>query len=201
VLAVNLAAMSKTPAPTCCYRFEIPDPAQPLAEAQRTGSGPSGVLVPFEPETPLDPARVIGHPVLDLMANAGTYGMGGPGFFALKLGDDWLVIALWGAAGWMSCEGRMLEDWHSERDGRPAPWFEDDDASALKARLIGQTIEAAEITPQAMRLDFSNGADLSIASDPAARPPYGGSGLPRAFQPEDDLMRAVFLSPTVELWI
>lgn len=190
--------------PVCSYRFEIPDPARPILDAQ--GHGPSGVLIPFEPVTPVEPSRVIGRPILDLMANAGTYGMGGPGFFALKLGNEtlgevWLVIALWGAAGWISCQGRMLEDWYFERDGRSAPWFNDDDTSALKTRLVGQTITAVSIESHAMRLGISNGADLTIAGDPATRPHYGGSGKPRVFQPDDDLRRAIFLSPTVELWV
>ena len=40
-----------------------------------------------------------------------------------------------------------------------------------------------------------------IDADPATRPVFAGNKHPRAFAPDDDLRRAVFLSPTTELWV
>lgn len=184
---------------TCYDTFNIPDLSRPIANAKEMS--PSGELVPFTPK-PLDPGAVIGRQIIGVTANAGTYGMGGPGFFALNLGADWLVIALWGAASWMTCQGRLVEDLHFEVAGRPQPWMSDTvGASALDMVLAGKQIGSLAITPRAMRIGISRGLDLTIAEDPAARPVFAGNGQPRAFAPEDDLRRAVFLSPTIELWV
>ncbi|MEQ1783713.1 MAG: hypothetical protein ABMA14_20340 [Hyphomonadaceae bacterium] len=188
---------------TCVYTFEIPDLSRPIANA--TEMSPSGELAPFSPE-PLDPDKIVGRRILGVIANAGTYGMGGPGFFALKLdpnlGADWLVIALWGAASWMTCQGRLVEDLHFDVAGRPQPWMSDTvGIGALEMVLAGKRIESVSVAPRAMRIGISRGLDLTIADDVTARPVFGGNGLPRAFTPDDDLRRAVFLSPTIELWV
>jgi hypothetical protein len=197
--------MTEVLAPTCYYAFEIPDPSRPISGNQRGAVGPSGELVAFTP-APADPALLAGRKIVNLLGHAGTYGMGGPGFVAIELAgssaQEWLVVALWGAGSWMTCQGRLVEDWHHQSAGRPAPWFSDTEGAAPLAReLAGRAIEAMEIRPRSLRIAISGGYDLTIAEDAASRPAFAGNGKPRVFQPEDDLMRAVFLSPTVELWV
>jgi hypothetical protein len=184
---------------TLSYRFEIPDLARPIPEAERGAAGPSAHLIPFDPE-PLDPPEVIGRRIDDVTTSAGTYGMGGPGFFALLLGKDWLVIALWGAASWMTCEGRLIEDLFRDTANRPKPWL----ASGIddfQTHIVGRTIDRIDIAPRSLRITLSGGADLTLSSDPAARPAFAGNGQPRVLGPGDDLRAAVFLSPTTELWM
>jgi hypothetical protein len=188
---------------TCSYTFEIPDLSRPIVNA--TEMSPSGELIPFTPD-PLDPDSIIGRQIVGVTASAGTYGMGGPGFFGLNLrtekpGEEWLLIALWGAASWMTCQGRLVEDLHFDTAGRPQPWMSDTvGIDALEMVLLGQRIESLTVTPRAMRIDISRKLDLTIAEDARDRPVFAGNGEPRAFGPDDDLRRAVFLSPTVELW-
>jgi hypothetical protein len=186
---------------TCVYRFEIPDPARPISAASDLAIGPSGELAPFEPP-PLLAAQIVGRRIEDVNPTAGAYGMGGPGFFALRLGGDWLVVAVWGAGSWMSLKGRPLEDWRSSRANWTQPWLDETDGcGALCAELVGESILAFDVEKHALRIGISGGCDLTIERDPAARPAFAGDGRPRAFKPDDDLRRAVFLAPTPELWI
>lgn len=182
---------------TCIYQFQIPDPRRPIPNA--SAMAPSGALAPFHPPL-LQRAQIAGRRIDQLTTRAGTYGMGGPGFFALRLGVDWLVIALWGAATWMTCRNRLIEDMFHDTANRPAPWI-DDPRDDLSPALVGQTVTDIDVGPASLRIDISGGHDLTIAADPAARPVFAGDKQPRAFAYDDDLRRAVFLSPTTELWI
>jgi hypothetical protein len=184
---------------TLSYRFEIPDLARPIPEAERGAAGPSAHLIPFDPE-PLDPSQVIGRRVDDVTTSAGTYGMGGPGFFALLLGNEWLVIALWGAASWMTCEGRLIEDLFHDTANRPQPWLANG-IDEFQTHIVDRTVKGIDIAPESLRIDLSGGADLTLSPDPATRPAFAGNGQPRALGREDDLRAAVFLSPTTDLWV
>jgi len=91
------------------YEYEIPDPAHPIPESERGMCGPSGQLVKFHPP-PVSADEVVGRHIAKVSPNVGTYGMGGPGFFGLCLGDEWLVVAIWGAAEWMLFADRLVAD-------------------------------------------------------------------------------------------
>jgi hypothetical protein len=184
--------------PTLIYKFEIPDVTRPIPEAERGAAGPSAHLVPFSPE-PFDPSDVIGRCIDDVTTSAGTYGMGGPGFFALLLGDQWLVIALWGAAAWITCDGRLIEDLFHDTANRPPPWLANG-IDEFQQHIVGCAIDSIDIAPKSLRIALSGGADLTISADPATRPVFAGNGQPRTLALDDDLRRAVFLSPTTELW-
>jgi hypothetical protein len=184
---------------TLSYRFEIPDLARPIPEAERGAAGPSAHLIPFDPE-PLDPSAIIGRRIEDVTTSAGTYGMGGPGFFALLVGNDWLVIALWGAASWMTCEGRLVEDVFHDTANRPPPWLANG-IDEFQSHIVGRKIDSIDIAPRSLRIALTGGADLTISADPATRPAFAGNGQPRVLGAGDDLRSAVFLSATIELWV
>lgn len=175
--------------------FEIPDPAQPIEDSL---FGPTGVLRPYKP-APVDPASVRGMAIhgWDL---AGTYGMGGPAFFALRLDAGWLVVALWGAMEWMTADGRLLADIFHNDEGRPVPWVSEQ-GDWLAPRLEARTIADLDIQPHALRIVLDNGFAIAIDPSPETRPLHFGDKSPRAFGPDDDLRRSVFLSPTTELWV
>jgi hypothetical protein len=176
-------------------RFEIPDPAQPVEDSL---FGPSAELRPYSPQ-PVNPASVIGMGVhgWDL---AGTYGMGGPAFFALRLDAGWLVIALWGAMEWMTADSRLLADMFHADENRPLPWVSEQ-GDWLAIRLDGRSIAELDIQPDALRIVLDNGFTMQIDPSPDTRPVHFGDKSPRAFAPDDDLRRSVFISPTTELWI
>lgn len=186
---------------TIFEKFEIPDPTRPIPEEER-GLGPSGELIDYFPEQ-LKPELIIGKKVDELCYQVGTYGMGGPGFFGLRISNNWLVVALWDAGSWMTAQGRCVQDIFYEDYDRPKPWFEDVDplVDPLSDRVVGQRIHSVDIQRTSLEIIFADGFDLTISDDPSTRPIMQGSKQPKEFSEEDDLRRAVFLSPTTELWV
>jgi hypothetical protein len=145
--------------------MEVPDPAGPPEGWDPGVMGPSAPLVPFRPG-PADPDDLVGATVRGWTPNAGTYGMGGPGFVGLDLGDRWLVVTVWGAASWIRVDDRLLEDVPA---GDPGV-------------LVGWTITACVVERTWLTIDLSDpdGAHaLRLASDPADRPVFAGDRRPR----------------------
>jgi hypothetical protein len=68
------------------YKFKIPDPSKPLPGDIPSWS-PTCELVDFEPP-PLTADMIVGRTVDEICTHIGTYGMGGPGFFGLRLGSE-----------------------------------------------------------------------------------------------------------------
>ncbi|KQT51799.1 hypothetical protein ASG47_02640 [Devosia sp. Leaf420] len=128
---------------------------------------------------------MVGRRVDEVIRYFGTYGMGSPGFFALGLEHDWLVVSLWGAADWLRLEGRLLSE-----------IVEDE----LTSFLVGRTITALNVDRASMNIGFGNGTTLIIDDDSSTRVPWPGTGKPRALAPDEDLRDGVFLCPTEELW-
>jgi hypothetical protein len=185
--------------PNVIYEYQIPDPLRPFPEEQRGLCGPSGHLTTFVPE-PLAVAELVGRPVEQISTSVGTYGMGGPGFFGLRLGDRWLVVAVWGAAAWMRADSRMIEDSFHQDNKRPAPWISDQ-GDELSCVVVGRTIASIEVAKHSLRIALNGGPDLVIDESPQARPRFGGSGKLRTFAGDEDLRRALFLFPTDEIWV
>jgi hypothetical protein len=160
--------------------------------------GPSG-LQPFAPP-PLSPEEVIGRHVEEICPHVGTYGMGGPGFFGLRLGSDWLVIAVWGAGEWIVVQGRCVEDFFHHKYGRPRPWITAE-SDELSAQLIGQSVRSIDVRRHSLRIVFENEIDLAIEETSDHRPWHEGTKQPRRFSVDDDLRRAVFVAPTICIWV
>lgn len=179
------------------YRFKIPDPSKPLP-GDVPPWGPTCELVDFEPPF-LTAGMVIGRTVDEIRTQVGTYGMGGPGFLGLRLGGEWLVIAIWGAASWAQVDGRIVEDVFWDKNGRPRPWItgEGDELSGV---LVGRPITSFEVARHSLAARIGE-RTLSVTESPESRPILEGNKEPRSFEPADDLRRAVFLSPTTEIWV
>jgi hypothetical protein len=125
--------------------------------------------------------------------------MGGPGFFGLRLSDEWLIVAVWNAASWIQVDGRIVEDTFWEKNGWPRPWISDR-GDELTEAVVGQPVSRFEVTRKSLLIGIGT-RTLSISESPEGRPIHEGSKEPRSFLNTDDLTRAVFLSPTTELWI
>ncbi|MEM9556555.1 MAG: hypothetical protein AAGC60_20015 [Acidobacteriota bacterium] len=179
--------------------FEIPDPKRPIPPDQRGVCGPSGHLIPFHPD-PLDAQALVGRSIDELSLGVGTYGMGGAGFFGLRLQDDWLVIALWGSGDWIEIEGRVLTDCYFDDDGRQRPWLVEDEPDEITPRIVGQTISRLDLSARSLCLELGSGLEVRI-EESAARRPVLRNGKPRALRTDEDLRGSVFLAPTRELWI
>lgn len=183
--------------------FEIPSGA-PIADP--SPCGPDAELEPFRP-SPLNAEDVVGRAIDAITVNAGTYGMGGYGFFGLQLGNEWLIISVHGAGEWMLAAGRRIQDTFFEANGSPPPWIHGS-KDELSPLVVGARIANVRVDKHSMLISLDNGLALSIDEDPHTRPVLEGlktfvperSSL-RAFADEDDLRRGVFLSPTPELWV
>lgn len=186
------------------YKYQIPDKTRPIPKNQRGWVGPSGELIDFEPN-PVAFEDVAGRTIKEFSPSLGTYGMGGPGFLGLKLGQEWLVIAISGAGEWMTSKGRNVEDSFHDKYNRPTPWLADwlpgEAADELSKNLVETKISSLQVLPKSLRIDFSNGYDLTVLEEHSSRPILEGSKEPREFKSDDDLRKAVFLSPTNEIWV
>lgn len=101
------------------YEFQIPDPTKPIS-GDLSPCGSEYELMDFKPQA-VSAEMVVGRTVDEICLYVGTYGMGGPGFFGLRLGTEWLVVAIWGAASWILVDGRIVEDGFWEDNGWPRP--------------------------------------------------------------------------------
>lgn len=189
-------------------QFEIPDPSRPIPDEERGALSPSGVLIPFTPSR-LRPEDVVGRPIVRCSHIVGTYGMGGPGFVGIELDGstrDWLVIAIWSAASWITLDGRLFGAEHpAQLEDEPAPWrpawittFGD---WANEDIFDGDSFTSIEVSERELIATLRSGRELQISDDPSDRPVLAGNGKPRLLEPDDDLREAVFLSPTTELWV
>jgi hypothetical protein len=116
------------------YEFKIPDESKPI-DGETPPWGPFFDLVDFKPE-PLSANQIVGRAVDEVCKDVGTYGMGGPGFFGLRLADEWLVISMWGADSWIQINGRIVHDVFWNENGMPRPWLSGD-SDELTGRIVG----------------------------------------------------------------
>ncbi|HEY8597694.1 MAG TPA: hypothetical protein VIL85_04645 [Thermomicrobiales bacterium] len=98
--------------------------------------------------------RVVNRVIVEWSAGLGSYGMGGYGFFGLKLAateqhpEEWLVLTLWGASGWLLFDGKWIsahpELWTIQRPltGNFVGYERWDN---LSPKLLGSTIREATI--------------------------------------------------------
>ncbi len=179
------------------YEFMIPDESKPL-DGEVSICGPSCELMSFKPER-LRAAQVVGRMVDEICTHVGTYGMGGPGFFGLRLNQEWLVVAVWCADSWIEVNGRIIADTFWKDAGMPRPWITEE-RDELTERLVGQEITRFELNKHSLCIHAGD-LDLIVAEEADRRPILAGSKEPRQFASEDDLRQAVFLSPTAEIWV
>jgi len=161
--------------------------------------GPSGPLKPFVPE-PLDESKVIGRKIEQWIPYAGTYGMGGPGFLGFRFGNDWLIVAIWGASEWFRLEGRLVTDFFWEVNERPSPWVVDE-TDDFQDLFVGKRFTSLVVRRDSIEGTFDDGQVLQLSPDPDDRPAHQGNGEPRIVEEDDDLRTMIFLAPTSEIWI
>ena len=185
--------------PRVIYDYRVPDPSRPIPEDQRTRFGPTTELVSLVTQ-PVTLDAVKDRKIDAMSLHVGTHTMGSPAFFGLRLGHQWLVVAVWGAAAWMVAEDRMVEDFFYSENDRQKPWVHEDDDD-LSPHVVGHEITELKVEAHALRITLSSGMTIAIQESPDTRPIYQGSGKPRELATDDDLRRAVFLSPTDEIWV
>ena len=176
----------------------IPDLKKPLSEEQRGAFGSTHELVPFTPQA-VQCEDVVGRCIDEVRLNVGTYGMGGLGYWGMRLGEEWLIIALFGASDWLLIDGVDVET-IADQGGRTVNGVSEQVTDTVSERLRGKIIADFDIQQNALELVLEDGTLLAIDADPETRPRFAGTGQLRAFTDEDDLRKVVFLSPTAEIW-
>ena len=149
-------------------------------------------LRPFVP-APLEPEVILARRISAWTPDAGPVGMGGAGFVGFDLGGDWLMIALWQASLWIRVDGEVLFDMLYSLDGsffRPRV-----DVGSV---FVGDQFTHVSVERRRVVARLATGRELLIADDPPI--PRYMSGAVRKFGESDDLRRAVFLSPSPDLW-
>ena len=104
--------------------------------------------------------------VVDVSTRCGTYGMGGPGFFGLKLQGDygarWLTYCIWSAGEHILFDDKVLEC-HPNYVEKYAPLIVFDDyASSLsrfKQMLSDMTVKAVEVLEESIEIMLVDSQD------------------------------------------
>ncbi len=100
-----------------------------------------------------------GSHILDVSTCCGTYGMGGPGFFGLKLQGDygirWLTYCIWAAGEHILFDERILEcHTNYSKDYKPLISYDDyqNSLEALKEQLTSMTIKEITVSKDAFEI-------------------------------------------------
>jgi hypothetical protein len=161
-----------------------------------TGARPSTLR-----DTGID--RIIHRTIIDWAPYMGTYGMGGPGFFGLRLEqtelfpDEWMVLTLWGAMEWLTIDDRWLHCSRTQYAVQKPLYTYDDSYSKVNSRvnglLIGYTIEEAEITDDMCNITLEKDTQthlLEIPMDSSKLPLRGGTMEPHEWNSEESPLDA-----------
>jgi hypothetical protein len=157
---------------------------------------------------------VEGRTVLEVTYIAGTYGMGGPSFFGLRLdkasrrAKEWLLCTLWGADNWMLVNGRWLgahpDQYEQQRPLHGAAWKRTEQGYSVptgeqwdefQPMVLRQTITRFWCSERACQLDIGP-ATIVITEAPSTRTISFGSQEPRQLMPGDELRNAWILART-----
>ena len=134
----------------------------------------------------------------------GSYGMGGPGFVGLKCHGGakrfWIVFTLWGAAGWLTLDGKLLDE---GLIGDEKKTYAQRGVVSLK-EVYGGTIQGMNVTADTLTLEIAQSDRthiLQLRRDGTTVPPFRGTGGKKTFGKDDRLEDAVILSKRARLWL
>ena len=128
--------------------------------------------------------------IVDVCTWCGTYGMGGPGFFGLKLqgefGERWLTYCIWAAGEHILFDDSILEC-HPDYAEKYSPLIAFDDYSnsfaKFKKMLLDMTIKEVAVSKESIKIALidNHGKTHSIRSYKYSEkfPEQGGTGKKR----------------------
>jgi hypothetical protein len=138
--------------------------------------------------------RILNRKILDVVQYLGSYGMGGPGFFGIKLEklkkypEEWLVLRIWGGTNWLHFNGSIIECHPDQKIWKPYG------AENVKIILLANSIKSAVIRTKSCVFKFQNGPILELKRDPKTRPVYWGNKESRILSKNDNLNDAWILT-------
>lgn len=153
------------------------------------------------PEKLLDhQSDYVGLCVTETATSLGSYGMGGPGFCGFRFQNGWIVYRLWGAACWLTLNGKLIDE----------SLFPDEkkryrrDGLASIDHLKGSTLRAVACGDEQYDLTFEDAGQsllLSIRRDGSTVPRWRGNGRPKALAENETLEDAIVVSRKGSLWL
>ncbi|MEO5952481.1 MAG: hypothetical protein ABIQ44_08470 [Chloroflexia bacterium] len=162
----------------------------------------------YRPKTlrDVDITRIIGRWVREWSPTLGSYGMGGPGFFGLRLAEnadfpeEWLVLRLWGACNWLTLDGQWVEappNQYHIQEPLYSNYGDDEDWDHMKERVVGAQITNAQIEHDYSKIVLTLGLEkytLEIPKDASCLSNYGGTMEPHEWNPAEDQRDAWIIS-------
>jgi hypothetical protein len=155
--------------------------------------------------------RIVGRKVTAWSASLGSYGMGGPGFFGLKLAakgeypDEWLVLRVWGAGCWLLLDGQWIEA-HPNQYQVQEPLYSNfgpgEDWDRVTDKVVGTTLRSASVE-DGLPVFYLEGAEihrLQMPKDTSLLSLYGGTMQPRVWQHDGNQLDAWVISHG-DLWV
>lgn len=153
--------------------------------------------------------RIVGRTILDCNKYLGSYGMGGPGFFGLKLEkkgrfrEEWLVLTMWGATEWLLIDNLWLEPSVGHFDPDKCFFKErktmfDEANEQVKTTFTGLTIAEFKLHKKSFSMilqDDTRIHKLELPSDLKRLPPHGND-TERKWYAKDKLENGFIVSPT-----
>ncbi|MCP4419653.1 MAG: hypothetical protein GY805_23835 [Chloroflexi bacterium] len=144
--------------------------------------------------------RVVGRKIIEWSAYLGSYGMGGCGFFGLKLektkqyATEWFVLLLWSAAQWLLFDGKWVEA-HPNQYHIQKPLFSsfpERKWDYLTDKLVGAAITDLLVNANSMKCGLENSGEKYLLELPenVTRLPLHGSLEPRQWFKQDNLLDA-----------
>jgi len=156
-------------------------------------------------------ARIVGRDVQAWSGHLGSYGMGGYGFFGLRLAPtaafpaEWLLLTLFAADNWLLLDGRWVAAhpalWAVRRP-LTADFGGDRSWDDLSPCLVGARLVAATVTDTVARFTLEQGAtahQLEVPAEAERLPPFGGTGEPRRWNRRESLRDAWVFSESGDL--
>ncbi len=137
-------------------------------------------------------------------AYLGSYGMGGPGFFGFKcrqgLRSFWIVFVLWGAAEWLTLDGKLLESGLLENERKQ---YENRGVISFETAHGGslESIDFAADGATAVIRKADTTHILELRRDGATVPPWRVTGEKKVLPEHETLANAIIISRRARLWL
>jgi hypothetical protein len=145
--------------------------------------------------------RCLGRKVLKWNAMLGSYGMGGPGFFGMRLEksqefpEEWFTLTVWGAGDWLLVNGRWVTSHPRYYDIQKPLYLAVDGRyqDGVAPLLVGAVIESVQLEPTQIVLTLMKGIEKTTVTLPKNTdllPKLAGIDQPRAWKPGEDVRDA-----------
>ncbi len=157
--------------------------------------------------------RILGREIIAWNNSLGSYGMGGPGFFGLKMAAhngypaEWLVLIVWAADNWLLFDGQWVaahSNQYSVQHPLTSNFVAAEDWDGLSSKLLHTTIVGAEIVDKSSRIRVEKNDRshlLELPEDTSRLPMYGGTLTKRVWNDDESHLDAWIISQRGDLII